>query len=153
MSRLNIEDSLFASEKFRLFERKIGCPDLAIGAWVRVARMAQMYWIKGELIPKSIWSLHEFRSELVAFDIVEEREKGFYLHGSDVHFAWLVGKCAGGKKSKGGGRPSNINTVETTEKQQKTTENNGKQPPTPTPTPTQNKNRRSSAERCNAKKN
>lgn len=139
MARLNLEDSLLSSEEFRLYERKIGDPDKAIGSWVRAARMAQKYWIKGELIPYDIWTLHEISDLLIKYGLAEKRDECVYLKGSEKHFGWIRGKSNGGKKSKGGGRPSKNEELITTEKQDLTTENNGKQPLTLTPTltPTQ----------------
>lgn len=138
MSRINVEDSLFADVRFNLLSQKIGMP-MATGYFVLICRVAQRYWIDGcQLIPKSVWKMHCFPDEFIQCEIVKEEENGMYLCGSDDQFAWLVAKSNNGKK---GGRPREINNI--TKATHKLRESYGKlresygNPPTPTPTPTQ----------------
>jgi hypothetical protein len=121
MARLNLEDSLFSSDEYRLYEIKSEDRDKALGAWIRTARLAQRYWVQGELIPESVWELHELPDLLIKVGLAEKRENGIYLKGSEEQFAWLVSKVENGKK---GGRPSKNNDIGKATKNPKETESN-----------------------------
>jgi len=136
MSRINVEDSLFADPRFLLVVEKIGQVNAA-GYYLLIARMAQQYWKQGKkLIPKSVWALHDFPKIMIEVGLVNEHKEGFYLKGSERHFKWLVSKIENGRL---GGLKSRKNKDEQKQvdsvsyKQAKVSEN---KPPTPTPTPT-----------------
>ncbi len=100
MARLNLEDKLFNDSRFRALMRRLG-EKMAIGEWVLVARAAQEYWIKDRgLIPLNIWDLNEFSDELLRCELVEKRDDGYYLKGSENYFAWYEDKCKLAKKGR-----------------------------------------------------
>lgn len=103
MARINIEDSLISDERFEFVCRKIG-KKLAIGEWYCIAKIAQQYWKKeGQLIPKSVWTRQEIDPIFIESGLVKEKRTGFYLSGSEKHFAWIVSRVQNGSK---GGRPT-----------------------------------------------
>lgn len=103
MARINIDDSLFIDNRFRFVQKKEG-DDTAIGQWVRLALMAQKYWIKNELIPFDEFELGEFSENFIKSKLVVREEDGYYLSGSRDHFGWLLKQRKNGEK---GGRPRN----------------------------------------------
>jgi uncharacterized phage protein (TIGR02220 family) len=139
MSRINIEDSLETDPRFIYCKNKLG-RFVAIGAFVEVARVAQRYWVKGEIIPEKIYTILEFPKEFIESGLVSKTENGYYLAGSEEQFKWIVAKTENGKK---GGRPPTINKItKATDNLHETYANldeSYRNPPTPTPTPTQKK--------------
>ncbi len=129
MSRINVEDSLANDPRFQAIVFKIGLK-LAYGEWVLIAKLAQRYWKEEKLIPKNIYKLGEYDASFIDSGLVQEKENGYYLAGSEEYFAWILAKVKNGQK---GGRPSKNNNLK------KATNNlneSYKNPPTPTPTPT-----------------
>lgn len=108
MARINIEDSLFEDPRFELIANEIG-KALAVGNFVLIAKVAQKYWVKGELIPKEIYKRLKFPKQFVKVGLVIETDEGFYLKGSEKHFAWYVSKFKNGGQ---GGRPNKINNLQ-----------------------------------------
>lgn len=108
MARINVEDSLFEDPRFELIANEIG-KALAVGNFVLIAKVAQKYWVKGELIPKEIYKRLKFPKQFVEVGLVIEKDNGLYLRGSEKHFAWYVAKHGNGKK---GGRPNKINNLQ-----------------------------------------
>jgi hypothetical protein len=135
MSRLNIEDSLFADARFMDFCVMLKSEVKAIGWWVKVARLAQSYWKNNkELIPEAAYKFHRFPKELIDCKIVEKRLSGYYLCGSEENFAWIFSQVENGKR---GGRPRQVANI--TQEQHNPNSTLAKptaNPPTPTPTPT-----------------
>lgn len=107
MARLNIEDSLVNDERFIFVSSKIGRYQ-AMGQFVFIAKLAQRYWIDGMLIPESVYNLGEFSDAFFSSGLVEKRENGVYLRGSEEHFAWILSKRENGQK---GGRPRKSNDL------------------------------------------
>lgn len=98
MARLNIEDSLINDERFIFVCNKIGRYQ-AMGQFVFLAKLAQRYWLEKKLIPESVYSLGEFSDVFLTSGLVEKKEDGFYLKGSEEHFAWIISKKENGVKS------------------------------------------------------
>lgn len=116
MARINIEETLFVDPRFRALSRKIGNRQ-AIGTVVDLFRLAQLHWCRIDketglhsksLIPFELYELEDFPQELIDFGMVVKKEGGFYVRGSEDHFAWLVQKREAGQK---GGRPKHINNI------------------------------------------
>jgi hypothetical protein len=134
MARINIDESLFTDPRFISLCVLLKSEIKAIGWWVKVARLAQTYWkLDKQLIPFDAYEFAKFPKKLLDSGIVEKRESGYYLRGSEENFAWIYQKVISGRKSHGGGRP--LKSLENKQRQ-----NNGKttakQPLTPTLTPT-----------------
>lgn len=74
----------------------------ALGWWVIVAKMAQSYWKYNKgLIPESAYKFKKIPPQLVQSGMVKKMENGYYLHGSERNFAWIISKVENGRK---GGR-------------------------------------------------
>lgn len=147
MARVNVEDSLFTDDVFIKLCAMLRSEIRAIGYWVKVARLAQSYWMNDQnLIPKEVYNWQKFPKQFIDSGMVRECENGFYLHGSGKNFAWIYAKVENGKK---GGRPtSNTQQVESKKKDEsyditetKATDN----PPTLTPTPPPTKKKKKSS--------
>jgi hypothetical protein len=90
MARLNLEYKLLSDPRFKALSRKIG-ERLAIGEWVAVAMAAQDYWAKDKsFIPPDIWELNEFSEDLIRCHLVERKDEGYYLKGSEEYFNWYL---------------------------------------------------------------
>ena len=112
MSRLNIDDSLIGDERFVFVCNKIGRYQ-AMGQFVFLAKLAQKYWLKTQLIPWDIFALGGFSEFFFEAGLLEKRDEGIYLKGSEDYFAWLIAQRENGKK---GGRPRKNNSLEEPEK-------------------------------------
>ena len=89
MPRIKLEESLCADGRFIAVESKIG-KTRAYGDYVRICFLAQNYWRKNrELIPKHVYEDQQFPAEFLFYGLVEERDDGYYLKGSEEHFSWL----------------------------------------------------------------
>ncbi len=98
MARLNLEYKLLSDPRFKALSRKLG-ERLAIGEWVAVAMAAQDYWAKEKsLIPPDIWDLNEFSEDLLRCHLVEKKDNGYYLKGSEEYFNWYLKMLEFGKK-------------------------------------------------------
>jgi uncharacterized phage protein (TIGR02220 family) len=98
MARLNLEYKLLSDPRFKALSRKLG-ERLAIGEWVAVAMAAQDYWAKDKaLIPPDIWELNEFSEDLLRCHLVEKKDNGYYLKGSEEYFRWYLKMLEFGKK-------------------------------------------------------
>lgn len=108
MARINIDDTLYGDPRFEIIVRKIGI-DLAVGQFVRIAKLAQKFWLDGKKpIPENLYKYGEFSEHFIETDFVQRVEGGLYLHGSEEQFSWIWAKRENGKK---GGRPSKNNTL------------------------------------------
>lgn len=138
MARLNIEDSLFSDSRFIDLCVRLKSEIKAIGWWVKVARLAQSYWKNGqELIPDSVYKFGKFPSALIDSGIIEKRENGYYLKGSEQFFAWIFSCVENGRK---GGRPrKDVEIIVKHETHGITHEKPTQNLPTLTPTPTHKK--------------
>ena len=103
MSRININDKLWADPRFDALKIMVGNEFVAIGLVVKAFRMAQEFWSDGEkLIPLETWKIYPFES-LEKSGLAEITEAGVYVKGSKDNFDWLLKKRAaaraGGLKS------------------------------------------------------
>lgn len=89
MPRIKLEESLLSDGRFIATIQKIG-QTRAFGDYVRLCFLAQNFWKRDKkLIPKKIYEDQGFPEEFVVYNLVEEREKGYYVKGSNKHFSWL----------------------------------------------------------------
>ena len=89
MSRIRLEEKLLRDSRFIAVELKIGKTE-ALGCFVRIVFLAKHYWLqKKRLIPKKIYKDQKFPNEFIEYDLVEEREDGYYVRGSNEHFKFL----------------------------------------------------------------
>lgn len=102
MARINIEDQLFTDGRFKVFSQ--GKDEaLAIGQMVILWRLAQTYWLpEKKNVPKNVLKSLNFYEDLIKSDLIEEKNDGFYVRGSENQFNWWFSKQNNGKK---GGRP------------------------------------------------
>lgn len=79
---VRLREALFSDGRFLTIVNKIGQVK-AVGNYVIMTALAQNYWKRGRrLIPKNIWNSANFPKEFIEFELVDEREDGFYLRGS-----------------------------------------------------------------------
>lgn len=101
MARINIEDSIYKSDKFLQLVINVGDKNKALGILVSAWTLAQKYYLdenNERLIPLNARTTEI--DELIKVGLaVEKSKKGYYLKGSDEQFAWLLQKSAAGKKS------------------------------------------------------
>lgn len=71
----------------------------AIGWVVRAFRLAQGFWCREQLVPKIIWDAVGFPPIMLKLGLIERRQEGIYVRGSEEQFAWLIQKSKAGKKS------------------------------------------------------
>lgn len=102
MARINIEDQLFTDGRFIQLVGKIG--DIqATGLVILAFKLAQTYWLKGELIPKDVFFYRNEFKNLLEIGFAEEKDDGIYISGSKEQFSWLIQRKNAGKK--GGRKP------------------------------------------------
>lgn len=140
--RINVEAKFWSDIRREMLAMKIGDSE-AIGQCLKLWRVAQTYWVRGELIPESAFQYFGLSESLFDVDLAVRRDGGIYARGSKDYFAWLIQKSEAGKKGgieSGKARSNKINDL--TEAATKRDEAEGKRersgakPPTPTPTPT-----------------
>lgn len=105
MARINIEESFWNDARFKIFSKKLGDEDRAIGMMVRLWRLAQEYWKKDQLIDEKIFELSGFSDLLFDVGLVIKTDKGIYVKGSKTSFNWLMKIMKG---AKNGGKASVI---------------------------------------------
>ena len=89
MPRLKLEESLLSDGRFIAVIQKIG-QTRAFGDYVRLCFLAQNFWKRDrKLIPKKIYEDQNFPEEFVFYNLVEEKNEGYYVKGSNEHFSWL----------------------------------------------------------------
>jgi hypothetical protein len=101
LARINIEDSFFSDQRFRVLARLIGDETRAIGVCVQAWFLAQKYWKEGrQLVPRALWDKCGF-APLIDAELAEVQAEGVYCRGSKRQFAWLVdeNRVAAGKRS------------------------------------------------------
>lgn len=105
MSRINIDDKLWADARFDALKNILGNELLAIGMAVKSFRIAQEYWkTETQLVPFEIWDLYNF-SALEKVGLAERCDGGIYVKGSHEQFDWLkkrqdAGRLGGQKSAK-----------------------------------------------------
>lgn len=134
MARINIEDSLFLDERFIYLASKIGRFE-AGGQFLYATKLAQRYWKENKsLIPENIFKIAGFSDEIISSGLIEKKEEGYYLKGSEENFAWLLSKIENSKK--GGEATKNKYLEKPKESLREPTDS----PPTLTPSLTPTKN-------------
>lgn len=102
MARIVFDLDVEFDPRFKLLAQRLGCPDRARGMLIRFWRIAQKYWGKDLLIPRSRFDDNNF-TVLLDVGFAEERPDGFYAKGSKEYFAWyrkaIESGQRGGKKS------------------------------------------------------
>ena len=101
MPRISIDDSLYRDIKFRKLCLKVGCDYKGLGMIITAYTLAQHFYLtesNDRLIPFNEYP--EDLQILCEIGIVVKKEKGYYVRGSDDHFAWLLQRSNAGKSKK-----------------------------------------------------
>jgi hypothetical protein len=102
VARINIEECWWSDPRRMKLIELVGTLQ-ADGAALNAWRVAQEFWSKGELVPKSIWNHVQANAKLIEANLAEEREGGIYVRGSSEYLSWVAERRlaaqAGGKKS------------------------------------------------------
>lgn len=99
MARINVEDELFADFRFQDLCSTLGDIEKALGKMVRLWIVAQKYWVDNQaLIPFQVFEKGPWQACLNA-GLVEKKDTGYYVCGSEKQFSWLVKASEAGKKS------------------------------------------------------
>lgn len=99
MARINVEDELFADFRFQDLCSTLGDIEKALGKMVRLWIVAQKYWVDNQaLIPFQVFEKGPWEACLNA-GLVEKRDTGYYVCGSEKQFSWLTKASEAGKKS------------------------------------------------------
>ncbi len=94
MPRINIEDSIFADERFWLLQEKLGT-EMAIGKLICFWRIAQKY-IDSEGVPLEVFNRHEWKM-IIDVGLAEVRGDFIYAKGSEKEFSWMKGRREAGR--------------------------------------------------------
>lgn len=142
MPRINIEDKLWADQRFDALKIILGSEYLALGYMLKIFKLAQESWLKNEqqLIPHETWNLYDF-SSVEKVGLVEKFPDGIYVKGSQENFIWLKNKQEAGRKSAetrklkyGTSQPKSPNRRRTATEHLFDNRRTATEPPTPTPT-------------------
>lgn len=104
MARINIEDSLYADNRWLQLVIKCGCQYKAKGILFSAWALAQKNWLAHRCIPGKAWS-QDFEV-LIEVELATRRADGtIYIKGSKKAFAWLeqrseAGAIGGSRKSE-----------------------------------------------------
>lgn len=102
MARINIEECWWSDPRRMKLIELVGTM-IADGAALNAWRVAQEFWAKGMLVPKSIWQHVQANAKLIEANLAEERGDGVYVRGSSEYLSWVAERraaaMAGGKKS------------------------------------------------------
>ena len=104
MPRINIEDSLWADDRFLALVEITSNRATAVGAVVLAFRMAQKFWVPDQRpIPSVQFRSLPLASELLSCGLASEDTNGEFVtvRGADEQFAWLIQRSRAGTKSKG----------------------------------------------------
>ncbi len=104
MARINIEDSLWADDRFLVLVEKTGNRASAIGAVMIAFKTAQRFWVPDERpIPAVQFRSIPFAADLLSCGLAEEVENGdfVYIKGTKNQFAWLLQHSKAGRGNKG----------------------------------------------------
>lgn len=100
MAQINVKDDLFFKAEWFNLLIKLGSPDMAIGALVRVWKVAQVYWYpKRELIPIEVWKREQLNNEVISCGLAVQREGGIYARGTEECCDWLFAQLEKAKKA------------------------------------------------------
>lgn len=103
MARINIEDSLWADQRFIQLCIKTGDMAKAVGAVLLAFKLAQRFWVPDQRNIPSV----QFRSTPLASDLIEvglaeyfDNEQFVYVKGTKEQFGWLIQRSQAGKAKK-----------------------------------------------------
>jgi len=133
VARINIEDSIFKDARFIKLCIKVGDQQTALGLLVWVYIIAQKFYLdesNDRLIPLLEWQRNDCNDWLIDVGLVEKRENGFYVCGSENQFKWLVQRSEAGKKGGGSNRIKQQKKATVVERKATV-----EQPLTPSPSP------------------
>ncbi len=102
MSRLNIEGKFFRDPRYLCMSSKLG-PATALGTAVLAWRLAEEYWVKGQLIPEKVWKFFEHHEVLAECGFATKEENGWYVSGTKTHSQYRIERSESGRT---GGRIS-----------------------------------------------
>lgn len=109
MARINLEDDLFVTPRFRALVRKCGNDDdRALGKLFRFWKAAQKRWGEPgrQLVSDEEFELGDWQ-ELADTGWAIKREEGWYARGAEEQFRWYASRCdnarAGAKARWGSG--------------------------------------------------
>jgi hypothetical protein len=103
MPRINIEDKLYRDIRFANLAIKLKSRAMALGCLIGAWTLAQEYWKRNRLVPKTKFMEIECAQEILDCAlavIIAEDEDFVYVKGSKKEFDWLVKCSEGGKKNK-----------------------------------------------------
>jgi len=109
MPRINIEDSIWADDRFLRLCIKLGCEFKAVGMITVAFKVAQKYWIPDKKnIPKEAF-INSNLMPLIDVFLAKECDDGFYVRGTKANFQWWFDgieqrKAAGVKRAQKGQR-------------------------------------------------
>lgn len=90
MARINVDTELWNDPRFEKLRDKLGSKATAIGTLVILWEIGQQYWRKKkQLIPKNIFDLFEFKSEILQSGFAIEKGDGIYCHGAEERWEYL----------------------------------------------------------------
>lgn len=99
MARINIEESLWADARFIRLCVLMGDELRAAGAVVMAWRLAQTYWCpEKKKIPHEVVEKSSLPKELITVGLVRDDDDGFYVCGSEGHFAWWFERVEAGRR-------------------------------------------------------
>lgn len=100
MPRINIDDKLFADQRFLDFVFLLsGDRYRAIGICVVLFQTAQRYWLNNkQLIPLTEFKKIPCFEFLIKSGLVQRKRAGVYVCGSRDYFAWIVSKIDSSRK-------------------------------------------------------
>lgn len=141
MANLDIKDSFLSGPELKILTRLLkGNRALAIGYVVEFWELAQEYWARGQLVPKTAFEALDLPAALYdpTVGLAEWRDGGIYARGSSEHFNWLrdrresgrLGGIASGKVRKSKSNDSNAHSEANREAPPQAQE-----PPIPIPIP------------------
>lgn len=138
MARINLEDCFWADPRFTYLSKLLNDDLRAIGACIRLWRIAQSYSVRGELLPESAFNFAMLPNELFDAGFAERRDAGIYVKGADEHFSWLLSKVENGKIGgikSGESRRSKINNLTEANRSEHEANRSETNPLTLTPSP------------------
>lgn len=98
MPRINVDDKFFADHRYYDLAEKIGCRIMALGVAVSFWRLGQQYYKNQKPIPKAIFFKQKHAQEFLDVGLARRIRGGFYIHGSESHFAWIVSRIESSRK-------------------------------------------------------
>ena len=86
---IKLEEKLLEDPRFLSIVETIG-RTAALGDFCRLCFLAKRYWAKKKsVIPKTAYKKEKFHEDFLTYGLVIEKVEGYYLKGSEEHFADL----------------------------------------------------------------